>query len=263
MREAAQAGFPVVAVSRSSPAAAATGVTALRLTDYAELRPLPSAILIHLAEPPALADAANVGDRHVAAVMGTLAALLAHPWRHVIYASSVAVYGDKGMEPHRPGETVRPTDAYGRAKCACETAVLTAGGTVLRLSNIYGPGLSQGTILDDLMAQLNTAGPLRVRNAGPERDYLWVGDAAAGLLAAASRQAGGVFNLASGRTVSVRELAEQVLAAAGQLGRPVDSLAAPSPSRIAVDIADTIRMLNWQPRTSLEDGIDHLVTSYR
>ncbi len=263
VRESARKGFPVVAVSRSPPAAAIEGVTALHLADYAQLWSPPDAVLIHLAEPPGLVDAANAGDQHVTALMGTLAALLAQPWQHVVYSSSVAVYGDQGMKQHHPCESVRPTDTYGLAKVACENAVLGSGGTVLRLANIYGPGLSRGTILADLLAQLDAVGPIRVRNAGSERDYLWVDDAAAGLLAAAARQVGGVFNLASGRTVSVRELAERVLKAAGQPDRLVESNAESFHSRISLDIADTIQKLVWRPRTSLEDGVIHLVGTFQ
>jgi nucleoside-diphosphate-sugar epimerase len=263
VREAVLAGFLVVAVSRRPTAAALAGVTRMCVEDYAEMRGAPDSVLIHLAEPPGLADAANAGDRHVAAMTATLAALLAQTWRHVVYASSIIVYGDRDMASHRPAEVVRPLDPYGRAKHACEAAVLAADGTVLRLANIYGPGLSRSTILADLLAQLDTQGPLHVRNAGPERDYLWVDDAAAGLLAAAARQAGGVFNLATGRDVSVRELAELVLTAAGQPGRPVESATKPSRSRISVDIADTVKEFGWQPRTSLEEGIRRLVSSHR
>ncbi len=263
VRKASQEGFSIVAVSRGSEAAAIAGVTALRLADYTQMPSYPSAVLIHLAEPPGLADAANAGDRHVQAVTGILAAILALPWRHVVYASSVVVYGDRGMNPHRPSEPVRPIDAYARAKVTCERAVLDVGGTVLRLANIYGPGQSRGTIVADLLAQLHAEGPLRVRNEGPERDYLWVDDAAAGLLAAAVRQVGGVFNLASGRIVSVRELAQRILGAAGQPSRSVESAAEPSHSRIAVDITDTIKNFGWQPRMPLTDGICQLVGIHR
>lgn len=262
VRRGVEIGFPVWAVSRR-PQVAAVGVTAVHLDDYAKLQPPPGSILIHLAEPPAIADAADAGDRHVAGVTRTVIALLAHPWRHVVYASSIAVYGDRDLQPHRPAEQVLPRDPYSRAKVACEAAVLAAGGTVLRLSNVFGPNTSPGTIIADLLAQLNSAGPMRVRNCGPERDFLWVDDAAAGLVAAAERPVTGVFNLASGQTMSIQGLAQLVLQAAGQSSRLILPAFEPTQSRIAADISDTIQTFGWKPVTSLETGIYRLVSNNR
>lgn len=261
--EAAQSGLPVLAVSRRSQDFVHSGVTTVRVDDYACFTPPANSVLIHLAEPPSLVAAHVSGERHLTTVTKTLSSLLSNPWLHVVYASSVVVYGDQSMEPHYPDETVHPKDYYARAKVACEAAVTARCGTVMRLANIYGPGLSKGTILSDLLDQLYEEGPIRVRNAGPERDYLWVRDAASGLLAAALRQAGGIYNLASGRAISVLQLAKIVTAAVGQPCRPVESVAEPSYSRISVDIADTINHFFWQPQTSIEEGINRLVSIYR
>lgn len=264
VREAIRQGFQTIAALRHQRQTIShDGASVVLIHDYSELRAPPNAILVHLAEPSRLADAASAGGLHVAQIRANLTALLEQPWRHVVYASSVVVYGDDGMAAHHPEEPVHPADTYGQGKIACEAAVLARGGTVVRLANVFGPGQSSGTVIADLLSQLDGAGPIRVRNSGPERDYLWIDDAAAGLVAAASHQARGVFNLGSGQAISVDKLAQLVLSAAGRPSRAIESAAPPLCSRIAVDITDTIREFSWQPRTSLAEGIKRLVSPHR
>jgi nucleoside-diphosphate-sugar epimerase len=99
-----------------------------------------------------------------------------------------------------------------------------------------------------------------VLDTTPVRDFLWIDDAARALALMATGEASGVFNVGSGQGVSIRELANVVLDAAGQAGRPVESVRVGSRfSRLVVDIAQTKEVFGWYPAVTLVEGISTLV----
>lgn len=259
VRAAVDAGFSVLPVSRRQTAAL-NGGTVVRVGNYAELQPPPDAILIHLAEPRDIQAADADGAKHEAATVGLLKCLLDKSWRFVVYASSVAVYGDITDYPRSPLESLLPATAYGRAKLVCESLVTSGGGAVARLANLYGPGMARNCVLADILAQIPGKGPLFVQTSDPVRDYLWIDDAAAALLAIATKGISGVFNVGRGESLSVAHLAETVLRIAGESSRPIVARREmTNPSVLRLDISDTVKRVRWVPKTSIEEGVLELL----
>jgi nucleoside-diphosphate-sugar epimerase len=102
-------------------------------------------------------------------------------------------------------------------------------------------------------------------DTGPVRDFLWVEDAAAGLVRLAlgnrsSGPGGGLYNLGSEVGVSIGSLAQLTLDLAGQCDRTVIATH-PSgrASSVVVDCAKTRKDYGWRAETSLELGIHRLL----
>jgi UDP-glucose 4-epimerase len=256
----ASRGLPVLAVSRRY-VDLGKFIKTVQVTSYADLAvPMPACVLLHLAEPRHVGEAAHEDARLRAERHGALAALLAKGWTHVVYASSAVVYGDGGSAPRRVGEPIAPHGAYAATKAANEQAVLAAGGTVARLANVYGPGMASNNVLSDILRQIPGQGPVMLRDLAPVRDYLWVDDAAAGLVALAAARRGGVVNLGTGIGTSVGDLAGRALACAGEAGRPVvASETAGRTSYLVLDISDTAAQAGWSPEVALDDGLRRLM----
>lgn len=252
------AGVEVIGVTRGSANCAGM----VHVSDYDEA---PGGdVLVHLAENNNRGDVEARGEAYVAEVVDRLDLLLSLGFAHVVYASSAAVYGDESSHPRGVGEPVVGRDTYTRAKLACEARVLAAGGTVARLSNLYGPAMSADTAIATILAQMHADGPVRVRDDAPVRDFLWIEDAAAALRLMAERVRGGLYNVGSGVGTSVREVARLALACSA---RPNRDIIVTNPQRRAsstvVDIAATTRDFGWTPRVSLSDGLARLVGSAR
>lgn len=147
--------------------------------------------------------------------------------------------------------------------------------------NLYGPG---DNIADE--ANAHVAGTLVRRfveavRAGatsvvcwgsgkPTRDFLFVEDAAAGVVRAAERVAEGgdpcarVINLGSGREVTIRELAETVARAAEYRGViEWDTSKPDGQARRCMDVTRAKHELGWEAGTNLDDGIRLTVEWYR
>lgn len=217
-------------------------------------------VLVHLAQGSDRAAANAGGAAHEAEAVRTLEALLAKPYRHVVYASSAVLYGDRAQTPRRPSDPVDASDTYARIKLACEQAVLARGGTVARLANLYGPGMATSNVLGDVLAQLGNGEAISMQALHPVRDFLWVDDAAAGLVAMAERPHQGVFNLGSGTGTSVAQLVDLVQQAAGTRQQVLARRPAASPSSLVLDVSATTEAFGWTPSTSLQQGIGRLVS---
>jgi dTDP-6-deoxy-L-talose 4-dehydrogenase (NAD+) len=113
-----------------------------------------------------------------------------------------------------------PVTAYGRAKDALRgdlerhRAARPFRLTWARLFYLYGAGQAQGSLVPQLEAAIARGDPVFDMSGGEQRrDYLPVGEAARYLVALAlNERDNGVVNVCSGAPISVRELAEGVVA---------------------------------------------------
>lgn len=242
MAELKLAGVPALGVCRRE----CPGMR--RISDY---RDTPSAdVLIHLAEEPdrAVANRAEAASCEPSEVVRRLSARSGK----IIYASSGAVYGDASREPFTTENPVHGYDLYSRLKIVNERVVLDAGGTVLRLANLYGAGMSPNNVISDIARQIPGEGALRVRDDRPVRDFLSAIDAARAFVLAARASVNGILNVGTGKGRSIAEVARLALDVAGQPDREIVATNPSGRSSVNVlDVSDTCRRLGWSSKNPL------------
>ncbi len=223
-------------------------------------------VLIHLAEDNDRAQVAKAGQAYENEVRATLTALLAKGYRRVVYASSAVLYGDADICAHSPGDPIRNDDTYTRVKRLSELAVLKLpAGIVVRPANIYGPGMSKNNVMSTILRQIPEEGALEVIDTNPIRDFIWVEDAAEGVVALAldhfkEGNESRLYNLGTGVGTSIGTLARMALEIAGQPDRPVETKHSQSQqSSLILDFSDTTSACGWRPKTSLRQGLTHLL----
>jgi UDP-glucose 4-epimerase len=254
----ARAAIPALAVARRPLGELPSGVWERTVADYRETPVAPDAAIVHLAEP---ADAASFRSdpQAVLARCQVVRDLLHRRPRRFVYISSALVYGDSFEQPRRPDAPVLSDTPYAAAKLQCERMVVEAGGVVLRVSNLYGPGMAANNVISDILRQLHGSGPLVMRLLTPVRDYLWVEDAAAGIAAVAMGVPTGCFNLGTGVGTSVRQLAQTVLDLAGQTDRRIQGGEIGAHSMLILDASTTREAFGWTARTPLVEGLGRLI----
>lgn len=134
-----------------------------------------------------------------------------------------------------------------------------------KLSNVYGPGDDFGPnslVIPSLIRralQSDPGTPLKVRGTGKEvRDFLYVDDAARGIVALLERSTGSLDEgvLASGVGTTVASVAEEVLEACNQHGRSIAFTGADGGQLVVkLDPSAMMQVLGWQAATKLKDGI--------
>jgi UDP-glucose 4-epimerase len=227
-----------------------------QVTNYLET---PAAdLLIHLAEESDRTKVNQIGETYAQQVADTVRQMCVRAGR-VIYASSGAVYGDEGNTPFTTDMPVHASDLYSRSKIENECIVLDAGGAVLRLSNLYGRGMSPNNVFSDIMRQIPGTGALYVRDVKPVRDFLSVTDAARAFVLAAKTSCNGIMNVGSGIGTSIETLARLALQAACEEHREI--VATNSLSRHlynVLEVSETQRRLGWSCASSIHDDFPRL-----
>ncbi|MBR0655827.1 NAD-dependent epimerase/dehydratase family protein [Plastoroseomonas arctica] len=174
--------------------------------------------------------------------------------------------------PMREDGLPTPTTLYGAAKVASLflTRQLAAQSGMrhawLRLFSTYGPQDNDGWLIPMLITEM-LAGRRPKTTLGTQRwDWLHVDDVADALLAAATAQAEGVFNLGSGEAIAVRRVVEMIrdLAAPGM--ELVFGEIPFRPDQVMHMQADTTRLraaTGWSPRLAMREGLEGTIAWYR
>lgn len=218
-------------------------------------------VLIHLAGSNSREVASSLGEEFQSEATSTLASLIRNGYSKIIYASSAVVYGDRSTRPLKESDLVVPSDNYSKIKIAAENLVLSTGGVVARLANLYGQGMSEKNVLSEIALQQNNVGPIILRNLRPVRDFLWVDDAAEAIYRMIFFPESGIFNVGSGVGTSIGDLAHQLLSIFGQSDRAVvSSQPIARYSNITLDIS-RMKSLGWTPAVSLAQGLSELFSN--
>jgi CDP-glucose 4,6-dehydratase len=205
--------------------------------------------------------------------------------QRVVVASSDKAYGAHEPLPYREDFALQPRYPYEVSKaCADLIARSYALGygmrvAVTRLANVYGPGdLNWSRIVPDTARALACGERPVIRSDGtPERDYLYVEDAADAYLAVAAsldrpELSGRAWNAGWGSPVSVMDVVRTLIAVSGRPVEPDIRGEGTPPGEIARQYLDpsAIRQeLGWEPRWDLERGLraswewyrDHLAST--
>ncbi len=200
-------------------------------------------------------------------VLGTVRVLEAarRSGARVVFASTGgAIYGECDGPVTEAAER-RPLAPYGTSKLCGEDYVATwnrlygTGHVVLRLANVYGPRQEphgEAGVVAIFMGLLHDGGTPRIYGDGTQtRDYVFVEDVVAAMLAAAAHD-GGVFNIGTGTETSVLDLYAAVERASG-VSREADFAEARLGElrRSVLDISRAEHALGWRPAHPLADGL--------
>jgi nucleoside-diphosphate-sugar epimerase len=197
-------------------------------------------ILVHLAEPNTIAKASAAG---------TLLDVFGKPFKKIIYASSLNVLGG--------------SNAYTAMKIAHENVVLEKHGTVLRLSNVYGAGMSDSNVLSTIINQFKSNSEAVILNTlSPVRDYIYIQDVVSAFEAAIISKTARIFNVGTGVGTSVAELVE-LIREIFQSDKEVVAKEEGQKSYLVSSIEETLAELNWSPTIKLPDGLKLTVEAMR
>jgi UDP-glucose 4-epimerase len=209
-------------------------------------------------------------DSNLRPLLILLEAMQPRPGLRLLYFSSAgALYGDQHNTSLDETAALRPRSYHGACKVAAEqfigawTRQFKRSATILRPSNIYGPGQPERAgfgIIPHAFGAIQRDATLTVWGDGSSaRDYLYIDDLVTLTIAALQQPSPyklRIFNAASGETVSLNDLFELIQIASGkpllrqyEPGRAVDA------DRIAVDADKARTLFGWQPSITLAEGL--------
>lgn len=187
--------------------------------------------------------------------------------RKLCFASSAAVYGDNPLVPKREDMRPEPRSPYAVTKldgefyCRQFSDANRLETVALRFFNVFGPRQDPagpyGAAMPIFFREAIAGRPLTIfGDGGQTRDFIDVKDIASALEFVALRPGlTGVFNAGYGGQITIRELAQQVIALTGSRS-PIrftpERAGDVRHSRASIDL---LRNLGWRPTGSLELGL--------
>jgi UDP-glucose 4-epimerase len=204
-------------------------------------------------------------DVNVVGTVRVLEAASAAGARVVFTSTGGAIYGECDR-PAREGDEPRPLSPYAASKLAGEGYLATwnrlhgSRHTTCRLANVYVPRQRptlEGGVVAIFLNRLREGGEVEIFGDGNQtRDFVFVGDVVAALLASAAVFEGGIYNVGSGVETSVLELYRLCAETTGVGGEPRVAPERSGDVRHSVlDPSLATSELGWQTQTPLAQGI--------
>lgn len=192
-----------------------------------------------------------------------------------IFASTGgAIYGEQDYFPADENHPVRPLSPYGVTKLATEkylyyyNSVCGLSSVALRYANVYGPRQNPhgeaGVVAIFTSKMLKGEQPMINGDGKQTRDYVFVNDVVDANVAALNYQQSDVFNVGTGIETDVNQLFEELRGLTE--ARCTEKHGPPKPGeqkRSVVDHSKAKRMVGWQPKFSLREGLKRTVEYFK
>jgi UDP-glucose 4-epimerase len=198
--------------------------------------------------------------------------------KKVMFSSSSEVYGDQDKLPITEENPLNPKSVYAVTKIAGEQYLQAYAEmygikyNIIRFFNVYGEYQREEFVLPKFVQRVVNNEPPEIYGDGEQiRSFCYVADAARGIVdAMLSEQHGQVYNIGNDREpISMKDLALKVIQVSGKSITPEfvsyensDRKSSREISKRIPSIAKAGKLLNYQPRYSLEYGLKRMFEFY-
>lgn len=211
-------------------------------------------------------------DVNVGGTLNILEAARHAPVRNLVITSTSSAYGNSRPPFVETDPADRPLAPYAATKRAMEMLahsyhhIYGLNTTVLRLFTVYGPRNRPDMMSYKVLDSIFNGKEIPLFGGGEMiRDWTYVEDTARGIVAALDRPLGyEILNLGRGQPIRLMEFIETIEELAG---RKANLAPAPRVDTDALatgaDISKARRLLGYEPRVSVREGVEQLVRWYQ
>jgi len=209
-------------------------------------------------------------------ISGTLNVLLAardNTIDKVIFASSSSVYGDTPILPKKEEMTPNLQSPYALTKLAGEYycqlfhQIYGLSTICLRYFNVYGlrqdPHSDYAAVIPKFIDRVRDKKPLIIYGDGNQtRDFTYIRDIVNANILAAESQANGVYNIGTGKSVTINKLVQLITEVLTNNVKPIYNDPRPGDIRDSLaDISSATKAFGYHPQYSLKNGILEMINN--
>jgi UDP-glucose 4-epimerase len=229
--------------------------------------------------PKSVLDPIGSNQANVDGTVNVLVAARDAQVKRVVFAASSSAYGDTPTLPKHEHMTPDPISPYAVAKLASERYMISfyrcygLETVALRYFNIFGPRQDPSSPYSGVLAKfitlmLSGQQPTMFGDGEQSRDFTYIDNAVdANLLAckaSAGKVAGKVFNVATGRRVTLNETFELLQNLTSYNGSPLHGAERSGDIKHSLaDISQAEQCLGYKPAVDFEEGLRRTVDWYR
>lgn len=240
--------------------------------------------IFHLASPASPVDYQNYSEETLLAnSMGTLniLELAKNTGSKVLVASTSEVYGDPLEHPQKETyfgnvNTFGPRSCYDESKRFAETATYVylhkynLDARIIRIFNTYGPRMKKddGRVVSNFINASLSGNPINIDGDGSQtRSFCYVSDMVEGIFKAMFSEGtkAEIFNLGNPDEYTVRQLADRIIKLTGSKSeiKYSGTFRENDPMRRQPDITKAKKILGWEPKVSLDEGLQKTIEYYK
>lgn len=229
-------------------------------------------VVLHLAAliaiPYSYSAPESYVDTNIGGTLNVLQAARELGTSKIVHASTSEVYGTAQFVPITEEHPLQAQSPYSATKIAADQIALSFHRSfktpvaVIRPFNTYGPRQSARAVIPTIITQLAKSSHVQLGSLTPKRDFSFVQDTVAGIVACAEATAsvGQVINLGSGYEISVGDTAKLI---ASIMDKKIDITdeadrhrpPASEVERLLASNDKARRLLNWKPAYAGLDGL--------
>ena len=238
--------------------------------------PQPVDVIIHLAAKagvrPSIADPLGYQATNVLGTQQLLDFAIQKKVKKFVFASSSSVYGVNEKLPWKEDELLLPISPYAMTKLSGEMAghvyhkLYNLPFIALRFFTVYGPGQRPDLAIHRFTKAILNDVPITMFGDGStSRDYTYVDDIVQGVLSAIKYDQSSfeIINLGNNYAVSLKDLIAAIEKVTGKKATINEQPEQPGDvPRTFADISKAKRLLNYQPKTALTEGLKNFYDWY-
>ena len=225
--------------------------------------------------PRSIRDPLKTNNANITGTLVCLNAARKANVKRFIFASSSSVYGDTPTLPKHEGMTANPLSPYALTKftgeqyCRLFSDIYGLSTISLRYFNVFGPHQNAkseyAAVIPRFILRSMKEMELEVYGDGEQtRDFTFINDVVHANALAAESSETGIFNIASGRRISINEVAQRV---SKILGKNVETRFECSRKgdvmHSMADISKAEKDLNYYPEFSFNEGLKKTISWFK
>ncbi|MBK8781529.1 MAG: SDR family NAD(P)-dependent oxidoreductase [Anaerolineales bacterium] len=221
-----------------------------------------------IAIPYSYVNPREVFDVNVMGTMNVMMAARDFGVRRVVHTSTSEVYGTAQYVPIDEAHPLQGQSPYSASKIGADKIAesfyrsFEVPVVTLRPFNTYGPRQSTRAVIPTIITQVLTSDEVKLGSLDPSRDFTFVVDTANGFLrvAEAEHVSGEEINLGNDNTIRIGDLVEKICGIIGKNPKIVLDAQRIRPGksevmRLWASNEKAKRMIGWEPRISLDEGL--------
>jgi UDP-glucuronate decarboxylase len=196
----------------------------------------------------------------------------------ILQASTSEVYGDPEIHPQNESyngnvNTIGYRSCYDEGKRCAETLFMDYKRQhkidikIVRIFNTYGPNMrkNDGRVISNFIVQALENKDITIYGLGKQtRSFQYIDDLVSGIVKMMSSDMCGPVNLGNKNELSINDLAQKIIYLTGSSSSLIlKPLPSDDPKRRKPDISLAKSKLNWEPKVSLNTGINNTIKFFK
>lgn len=193
----------------------------------------------------------------------------------VIYISTCCVYGNSNKHPSNEETLPNPSELYASTKLAGEQAFVGYAKmyglvySIARIATVFGPGMREALAVHTFFKKAILGEPITIHGTGKQtRTVTYIDDLVEGIVKLTSYMLGyrlrnfrngQIFNLSTEEEISVNEMAAKIKKITSSSSEIIHGPDRPGQTfKEQIDASKAHKILNWQAKTTFEEGLKKL-----